>query len=97
MVICLERIADLHMAKRIPLPLTVSCSSKIQVAQNHYLVLSHLTSDFELPGINHKHNSKIKKIYGKPVRSVDIYISRFSLGSGPGRPGGAYIATPATE
>ena len=31
MVICLERGADLHMAKLMPLPLTVSCSSKIQI------------------------------------------------------------------
>ena len=30
-VICLERGADLHMAQLMPLPLTVSCSSKIQV------------------------------------------------------------------
>jgi len=29
MVIRLERGADLHMAQRIPLPLTVSCFSKI--------------------------------------------------------------------
>ena len=31
MVICLERDADLHMAQLMPLPLTVSCSSKIQI------------------------------------------------------------------
>ena len=31
MVICLERGADLHMAQLIPLPLTVSCISKIQI------------------------------------------------------------------
>jgi len=31
MVICLEQGADLHMAKLMPLPLTVSCSSKIQI------------------------------------------------------------------
>jgi len=31
MVICLERGADLHMAQLIPLPLTVSCSSQIQI------------------------------------------------------------------
>ena len=31
MVICLERGADLHVAQRVPLPLTVSCSSKIQI------------------------------------------------------------------
>jgi len=31
MVICLEQAADLHMAQLMPLLLTVSCSSKIQV------------------------------------------------------------------
>ena len=31
MVICMERGADLHMAQRIPLPLTVSRFSKIRV------------------------------------------------------------------
>jgi len=30
-VICLERSADLHMAQLMPLPLTVSCFSKIQI------------------------------------------------------------------
>jgi len=31
MVICLERDADLHMAQLMPMPLTVSCFSKIQI------------------------------------------------------------------
>jgi len=31
MVICLARGADLHMAQLMPLPLTVSCFSKIQI------------------------------------------------------------------
>ena len=31
MVTCLERDADLHMAQLMPLPLTVSCFSKIQI------------------------------------------------------------------
>jgi len=30
-VICLEQGADLHMAELMPLPLTVSCFSKIQI------------------------------------------------------------------
>ena len=30
-VICLERGADLHVAQLIPLPLTVSCFSEIQI------------------------------------------------------------------
>ena len=31
MAICLEHGADLHMAQLMPLPLTVSCFSKIQI------------------------------------------------------------------
>jgi len=31
MVICLERVADLHMSQPMPLPLAVSCFSKIQI------------------------------------------------------------------
>ena len=31
MVICLERGVDLHITKLMPLPLTVSCFSKIQI------------------------------------------------------------------
>ena len=31
MLICLEQGADLHVAQRISLPLTVSCFSKIQI------------------------------------------------------------------
>ena len=43
MVICLERGADLHMAQLMPLPLTVSCSSKIQIGFT-YLVPANLGS-----------------------------------------------------
>jgi len=43
MVICLERGADLHMAQPMPLPLTVSCFSKIQIGFT-FLVLAHLGS-----------------------------------------------------
>jgi len=42
-VICLERGADLHMAQLIPLPLTVSCFSKIQIGFT-FLVSAHLAS-----------------------------------------------------
>ena len=31
MVICPDRVADLHMAQLMPLPLTVSCFSEIQI------------------------------------------------------------------
>ena len=40
MVICLERGAELHMAQLIPLPLTVSCFSKIQIGFT-FLVPAH--------------------------------------------------------
>ena len=43
MVICLERGADLHTAQLMPLPLTVSCSSKIQIGFT-FLVPAHLGS-----------------------------------------------------
>ena len=41
MVICLERCADLHMAQLVPLPLTVSCFSIIQIGFA-FLVPAHL-------------------------------------------------------
>jgi len=40
-VICLERGADLHMAQLMPLPLTVSCFSKVQIGFT-FLVPAHL-------------------------------------------------------
>jgi len=40
-VICLERDADLHTAQLMPLPLTVSCFSKIQIGFT-FLVPAHL-------------------------------------------------------
>jgi len=43
MVICLEQDADLHMAQLMPMPLTVSCFSKIQIGFT-FLVPAHLSS-----------------------------------------------------
>jgi len=43
MVVCLELGADLHMAQLTPLPLTVSCFSKIQIGST-FLVPAHLGS-----------------------------------------------------
>jgi len=40
-VICLEQGADLHMAQLMPLPLTVSCFSRIQIGFT-FLVPAHL-------------------------------------------------------
>ena len=46
MVICLQRGADLHTVQQIPLPLTVSCFSKIQIGFT-FLVPAHLGSPGE--------------------------------------------------
>jgi len=40
-VICLERGADVHMAQLMPLPLTVSCFSEVQIVFS-FLVPAHL-------------------------------------------------------
>ena len=49
MVICLEQGADLHMAQLMPLPLTVSCFSKIQIGFT-FLVPARLTWVFPEKG-----------------------------------------------
>ena len=43
MVICLQRGADLHMVQLMPLPLTVSCFSKIRIGLT-FLVPAYLGS-----------------------------------------------------
>jgi len=43
MVFCLERVADLYVAQMMPVPLTVSCFSKIQIGFI-FLVPAHLGS-----------------------------------------------------
>ena len=43
MVICLERGADLHVAQLMPLPLTVSCFSRIHIGFT-FLVPAYLGS-----------------------------------------------------
>jgi len=39
-VICLEQDADLHMVQLMPLPLTVSCFSKIEIGFS-FMVQAH--------------------------------------------------------
>ena len=45
MVICLGRGADLHMVQLIPLPLTVSCSSKSRLVLPFWYLLTHVIPD----------------------------------------------------
>jgi len=42
-VVCLEQGADLHMVQLMPMPLTVTCFSKIQIGFT-FLVPAHLGS-----------------------------------------------------
>jgi len=44
MVICLGQGADLHIAQLMPLPLTVSCSSKSRLVLPSWFYLSHTAS-----------------------------------------------------
>ena len=68
MVICLERGADLHMAQLMPLPLTVSCSSKIQIGFT-FLVPAHLGR----PG-----HRAVKRLLNVCMRE-HITVTEFSL------------------
>ena len=56
-VVCMERGADLHMAQLVPLPLTVSCFSIIQIGFT-FLVPAHPDS----PGIVHSVSSYLTDI-----------------------------------
>ena len=63
MVICPVRGADLHMAQLMPLPLTVSCFSKIQIDFT-FLVPAHLGS----PG------KRAVKRSGVCIHAVGVFV-----------------------
>ena len=65
-VVCLEQGADLHMAQMMPLPLTVSCFSKIQIGFT-ILVPAHLGS------------SGKKAVNGCVCNNLVIYIHELYL------------------
>ena len=69
MVICLERGADLHMAQLMPLPLTVSCFSKIQIGFT-FLVPAPLGN----PG-----QRAVKRVCVYTCACVRAYVQRKSL------------------
>ena len=56
-VICLEQGADLHIAQLMPLPLTVSCFSKIQIGFYRAMLCIRGTSQGPVsvrPSVRHK-------------------------------------------
>ena len=68
-VICLERGADLRMARLMPLPLTVSCFSKIQIGFT-FLVPAHPGS----PG-----KRAVKRVCGCVCVCVVLTVTIFVL------------------
>ena len=66
MVTCREQVADLHIAQLMPLPVTVSCFSKIQIGFT-FLVAAHPGS----PG-----KRAIKRVY------VYLYDAKVKLQAG---------------
>ena len=72
MVICLEQGADLHMAQLMPLPLTVSCSSKIQIGFT-FLVPAHLGS----PG--HRAVKRVCVLYVEYLNAVCKTCSHLAI------------------
>ena len=76
MVICLERGADLHMAQRIPLPLTVSCSSKIQIGFT-FLVSAHpgiVPDRRPLNGCVYVCDKVVQYIYVSDIEAIEACI-----------------------
>ena len=73
MVICLERGADLHMAQLMPVPLTDSCFSKIQIGFT-FLVPAHPGSPGKGP-LN-RCVCVFKCTQGEQVLNVYISVSR---------------------
>jgi len=57
-VICLERDADLHIAQLTPVPLTVSCFSKIQIDFT-FLVPADLGSPGKRAKFSHTHHTPV--------------------------------------
>jgi len=79
MAICLERGADLHVAQLMPLPLTVSCSSKIQIGFT-FLVPTYPGS----PGQSVcvcvlLHKTYLMKLHQNESSSVNLFNYRHSL------------------
>ena len=74
MVICLERDADLHTAQLMPLPLTVSCFSKVQIGFT-FLVPAHPGS----PGKRAVNRCVCVCVFGRSIRCGLLLQSKHGL------------------
>ena len=76
MAICLELGADLHTAQLMPLPLTVSCFSKIQIGFT-FLVPAHLGSPEKKAVIRVcvcVLNERLFKVTGSYIYAVKVVV-----------------------
>jgi len=69
MVICLERDADLHMAQLMPLPLTVSCFSNIQMVLPFWYWITRVVPD-KGPLNGCSHDVRLPVIYRRSVEKL---------------------------
>ena len=74
MVICLERGADLHMAQLMPLPLTVSCFSKIQIGCT-FMVPAHPGS----PGQRAVKRVCVSYYFGQSLQTCCVFTASFTM------------------
>ena len=81
MVVCLDRGADLHMAQLMPLLLTVSCFSKIQIGLPFWYLLARVVPEkWSLNGcvcvlhyqITHLHNPLPVTFLDSPLHDMIV-------------------------
>ena len=78
MVICLQRGADLHMAQLMPLPLTVSCFSKMQIGFT-FLVPAHPGSPGKGPLNGCVLSQDYLEFIARSTYDSDLRRAKFSL------------------
>jgi len=91
MVVCLERVADLHMVQLMPLPLTVSCYSRIQIGFT-FLVPAHprvvpekgplngcVCAACWLVHIPQKTSSAVVAVTAVPIRVITFLFTKFHM------------------
>jgi len=71
-VICLERGANLHMAQLMPLPLIVSCFSKIQIGFYRAMLC--------IRGTSHGPVSVCVRVYVR-LSQIEVLLKRLNVGS----------------
>ena len=77
MVICLEQGADLHMAQLMPLPLTVSCFSKIQIGFTFLVPASPRQRAVKRVCVSHISHLFCFSVFSCRINLFGIYVIMF--------------------